>query len=164
MTDWSKHWASWRASPSSLLLAGAITTCALAIVLMPLSHGLRQKWIHAMHGREDSAVVFTAVQLAPKMYNFANRYAFSRVPLAPEHLADPPSSLPPHTEYSWLNHYPTWIMTANPLVLFGPGEPELGYLYLFSRWNGEDTVTGYHIKLDKHGRTRGRIIIKRLTP
>lgn len=156
--------AHWREHPSNLVILGLIGLCALAAIAMPLSKSVRTRWMYAMHGREDSQPVMAAVQVVPKMYNFANRYIHSYVPLTEQELSNPPSTLPAGADYGWLNHYPSWIMTANPLTLFQPGDQDFSYMYLLSRWRGHQIITTYVVKLDRRSKTQGAISIRRLTP
>lgn len=143
---------------SNVLMFGAIIVCACFILAMPVVPQIRALWIDAMHGRIESAPTMLAVQVVPKMYNFANRVAVTDEPMTPEQLRGMPMSLPLGGEYVWMNHYPSWLLTSSPVSIIPNPEDSPKYVYLFSKWRGVDTITGY--KVERHSEPRAFIVTR----
>ena len=144
---------------STTLVFGMILVCAGAIIAMPFVPAVRGLWIDAMHGRIDDTPTMMAVQVVPKMYNFANRIAITDEPMDAGQIEGLPMSLPVGGEYIWMNHYPSWLMTASPVAIIPTPSDEPRYIYLLSRWRGVETTTQYKIH---RGEAPKRFVVERM--
>jgi hypothetical protein len=87
-----------------------IALAMFATTVIPVTRRGRELLLRAHHLRVEPFVAWSALQILPSMYNYANRVWVSSIPLNDLTLASD-GSLPEVIHTEWVNHYPPRVIT-----------------------------------------------------
>lgn len=128
-------------------LALLIALAMFATTVLPVTRRGRELLLRAHHLRVEPFVAWSALQVLPSMYNYANRVWVSSVPLDDLTLvSDGSRSEGVHTE--WVNHYPPRVITFGIGRAILMNENQSLHYYLQSRFC--DTQVDSHFIAGPH--------------